>query len=240
MSALAIVTGASSGIGRAVCERLLTDGMRVAGIARDLKKFPCRDPGFTAVSIDLADVEKLPERFRALAEEHPSAAAIVCAAGQGLFGSLEECSPDQIANLLNVNFLAHALLVRAFVPRMKRAGRGDIVFIGSEAALEGHQKGSIYCATKFAVRGFAQALRKECSSAGVRVSLINPGMTRTPFFDRLDFAPGEADENFIEPGDVARAVAAILSARLGTVFDEINLSPLKKVIRFGKGKKKSR
>ncbi len=237
MPALAIVTGASSGIGRAVCERLLADGLRVAGIARDFRKFPCRDGRFTAIEIDLADVGKLPERLRALAEEHPGATAIVCAAGLGLFGSLEEFSPEEIARVVQVNFLAHALLVRAFIPRMKRAGKGDIVFIGSEAALEGHQKGSIYCATKFAVRGFAQSLREECSRAGVRVSLINPGLTRTPFFDRLDFAPGEAEENFLEPEDIARAVAAILSARPGTVFDEINLSPLKKVIRFGKGKK---
>ena len=113
-----------------------------------------------------------------------------------------------------------------------RQPRGNLVFIGSEAALQGKRKGAIYCASKFALRGFAQALRQECSRSGVAVSLINPGMVQTPFFDRLDFAPGGDETNYILPQDVAQSVAMVLASRAGTVFDEIHLTPLKHVVQF--------
>ena len=101
----------------------------------------------------------------------------------------------------------------------------DIVFTGSEAALEGARQGSIYCASKFAVRGFVQAIREECAKTRVRVSIVNPGAVRTPFFDDLHFEPGSASENAIEADDVAEVLLTILNARPGTVIDEINLSP---------------
>ena len=62
--------------------------------------------------------------------------------------------------------------------------------MGSEAALAGTAQGSLYCAAKFALRGLAQALRAECARAGIRVTLVNPGMVQSPFFDELDFRPG--------------------------------------------------
>ena len=66
-----------------------------------------------------------------------------------------------------------------------------MVLIGSEAALAGGARGAVYSATKFALRGFCQSLRQESAAAGIRVTLINPGMVRTDFFDQLDFEPGE-------------------------------------------------
>ena len=106
--------------------------------------------------------------------------------------------------------------------------------MGSEAALAGGKRGAVYSAAKFGLRGLAQALRQECAASGLRVSIINPGMVQTEFFNGLDFRPGEAPDNYILPDDVALAVQMILEARQGTVFDEINLSPQKKVIRFPK------
>ncbi|MGB1719180.1 MAG: SDR family oxidoreductase, partial [Candidatus Latescibacterota bacterium] len=116
--------------------------------------------------------------------------------------------------------------------KKRRAGR--IVLLGSEAALRGTQKGTIYCAAKFALRGFAQALREETARHGIAVTLVNPGMVRTPFFDELSFSPNRDDSCAIEPTDVAQAIHDILQARSGTVFDEINLSPQKRVIDFKK------
>jgi len=106
--------------------------------------------------------------------------------------------------------------------------------MGSEAALAGGKRGAIYSAAKFGLRGLAQALRQECAASGLRISIINPGMVKTGFFDELNFKPGDATDNYIMPEDVAGAVQLILESRAGTVFDEINLSPQKKVIRFPK------
>jgi len=109
-----------------------------------------------------------------------------------------------------------------------------LIFIGSEAALTGSRKGSIYCASKFALRGFSQALRDECAKSSVRVSLINPGMVKTDFFQDLNFEPGEHHSNYLTATDVAETVIYIINARSGIIIDEINLNPANKVINFKK------
>ena len=229
-----IVSGASSGIGRAISTRLLQQGYRVTGVARDFSKFPCDDQRFTPVCMDLSDLDELPARLDALIKKDSVIDGLICCAGSGRFGSLEEFSPPQIRKLLDLNLTSQLYLVRAVLPGMKQRGSGNIVFMGSEAALAGGKRGAVYSAAKFGLRGLAQALRQECAASGLRVSIINPGMVQTGFFNELDFRPGEAPDNYILPDDVALAVQMILEARQGTVFDEINLSPQKKVIRFPK------
>ncbi len=98
--------------------------------------------------------------------------------------------------------------------------------------MRGAKKGSIYNAVKFGLRGFAQAIRHESSQSNIHVTSINPGMVRTPFFDKTNFKPGLSPDNAILPIDIAQLILTTLEMRKGTVLDEINLSPLKKVIRF--------
>jgi NADP-dependent 3-hydroxy acid dehydrogenase YdfG len=229
-----LVSGASSGIGRAITTLLLEQGYRVTGLARDFSKFPCHDRRFTAVSMDLSDLDSLPGQLDELIRQEPAMDGVVCCAGSGRFGSLEEFSCTQIRELLDLNLTSQICLVRTLLPGMKQRKTGNIIFMGSEAALAGGKRGAIYSAAKFGLRGLAQALRQECAASGIRISIINPGMVNTEFFDALDFRPGDAADNYILPEDVARAVLLILEAREGTVFDEINLSPQKKVISFRK------
>jgi 3-hydroxy acid dehydrogenase / malonic semialdehyde reductase len=229
----AIVTGASSGIGHAICQRLLSANWEVVGLARDFAKYPCDDARFTAHSVNLADLDRLPKKLQLLTATHPQIDALVCSAGAGRFGDLEQFSYDQIRRLIDLDFTSSAFITRAYLPSMKRAGAGHLLFIGSEAALKGSQKGAVYCAAKFALRGFSQALREECARTGVRVTLVNPGMVLTPFFDELDFRPGGDPDNYILPEDVADLIFGALTARPGTVVEEINLSPQKRVVEFG-------
>ena len=127
---------------------------------------------------------------------------------------------------MDTNFLSHAIVTKCFLPLLKQQGElVDIIFTGSEAALKGSRQGSVYCASKFAIRGFAQALREECAKSSVRITLINPGAVRTPFFDDLHFEPGAAKENAIQASDVSQLLITVLNVRPGTVIDEINLSP---------------
>lgn len=238
MARTILVTGASAGIGQAICRRLLDDGDGVVGIARDFTKAGLEHKRFTPVQLDLETVDRLAEQLPALVADHADVDGLVCNAGRGRFGELEQFSYGQIRGLMDLNFTSHAFLVRSFLPQLKR-GSGDVVFTGSEAALRGTRRGAVYCASKFALRGFAQALREECSRSGVRVGIINPGMVDTAFFDDLEFRPGPDPTNLVLPEDVAAAVAMVLHARPGTVYDEINLSPLKRVIDFDAGKRQS-
>ena len=226
-----LLTGAGGGIGRSIATLLLSSDWRIVGVGRDPARPGFSQKAFSQATIDLSDLEHLPEQLRLLASEHEDIDSVVCAAGVGRFGSLEEFSYQQIRELIDINLTSQLYVVRAFLPLLKRRGRGDVVLIGSEAALAGGARGAVYSATKFALRGFCQSLRQESAAAGIRVTLINPGMVRTEFFDQLDFEPGEDLAHAIVPEDIAVAVKMVLSARAETVFDEINLSPLKKVVR---------
>jgi len=229
-----LVTGASSGIGRAIARNLLQQGHRVLGVSRDSGKFTRHMDHFTPVQLDLSRLNDIPQKIRELEQAFPELDAAVFCAGKGQFGSVEEFSYAQIEDLMTLNFTSQAFLVRALLPALKRKQHSDLIFIGSEAALKGSRKGALYCASKFAVRGFTQALREECGKSKVRVCLINPGMVNTAFFDDLSFEPGDDDSNFIEPEDVAEAVCYVLNSRAQIVIDEINLSPLNKVVKFKK------
>jgi len=229
-----VVSGASSGIGRAIASLLLEQGHRVIGLGRDFSKCDIRHPEFLPVCIDLAVLDTLPAALDRLDKSHPGIDALICCAGRGRFGSLEEFSCTQLRTLIDLNLTSHICLVRTLMPGMKQRSRGDIILMGSEAALAGGRRGSVYSAAKFGLRGFAQALRQECATSGIRVTIINPGMVKTAFFDELEFRPGDDPGNYILPEDVARAALAVLDTRAGTVIDEINLSPQKKVVRFRK------
>ncbi len=224
-----IVTGASSGIGREICIRLLGAGHEVVGIAREIDKFQPDDPHYRAERIDLAQLDELPEHLGGLSKRLPAIAGVILCAGMGRFGALEEFSYDQIRQLIDLNLISQVFVARAFLPLMKRRRRGDLILMGSEAALSGGQRGAVYSATKFALRGLAQSLRQECAGSGVRVCIINPGSVKTEFFSTLHFEPGADQQNYILPQDIADTVLHVIQSRHATVVDEINLSPLKRV-----------
>ncbi|MEE3000355.1 MAG: SDR family oxidoreductase [Pseudomonadota bacterium] len=227
-----LVTGSSSGIGKAVSEKLLAVGAMVYGIARDHDKFQPNSENYHPVNMDISDLKELSEQMLKLVMKQPKIDGLLSNAGYGDFGSLENFSPKQIISHINDNLVSHMIITRCILPHLKTKNGGNIIFIGSESALEGGAKGSLYAAAKFGLRGFAQSIRQEGSSKNIRVTLINPGMVRTNFFDSLKFKPGENQENAISPEDLADIVINVLSLNPRTVIDEINLTPLKKVIEF--------
>lgn len=229
-----LVCGASSGIGKASAALLLAQGHCVIGLGRDAGRLAVEHPEYGFIELDLSDLDAIAPAAKKLLDVYPSLDAVVFAAGYGQFGGLEQFSYRQIERLMTVNFTAQAFLTRSLLPKLKQRPCCNLIYIGSEAAFKGSRNGTIYCASKFALRGFTQALRDECGKSPVRVTLINPGMVDTPFFDTLAFAPGKQPTQALRAEDVAAAVGYALQAGSHYVIDEINLNPSTKVIEFKK------
>lgn len=228
----ALVTGASSGIGLATCRRLLRHNCRVIGIARDFSKIGLDHPLLTTHSLDLLDLAASERLIKQLARDTPPD-YFVHSSGHGLFGSIEQFSVRQIDDYLTANLTSALVICRSLLPPMRRNKAGRIIFIGSESALRAGRKGALYSAAKFGLRGLAQALREDCARDGISVSLVNPGMVRTAFFDDLHFRPAAGPDNALEADDVARLVLQIINSSKDMIIDEINLSPRNRSIDFG-------
>ncbi len=227
----ALVTGASSGIGRAICETLLARQCKVTGIARNFSKAELDHPLFQPIEQDLGELEQTSTCIKQLCKSQ-TFDFFIHSAGSGLFGSIEQFSPRQIEQYLQSNLTSTLILSHHLVPLMRRKKSGRIIFIGSESALQAGRKGALYSTAKFGLRGLAQALREDCSQHGINVSLINPGMVKTAFFDQQKFRPGNHPSNFIEASDIAELVLHIVTSNPNIVIDEINLSPRNKTIDF--------
>ena len=224
-----IVTGASSGIGFSISKKLLEQGCRVIGIARDFSKSEGLNDNFLPVQMDLSDLSALPEKLDELLAQNQSIDGVVLNAGKGRFGSLEEFSYQQIDDLLALNLTSNLYMLKALLPELKKRQSADIILIGSEAALSGGKYGSVYCASKFAIRGLAQSIRQECNKQNVRVCLINPGPVDTAFFDKLNFAPEQGSQHAVDSDSIANTVVHVLSLPAEVVMEEINVQPMKRV-----------
>ena len=227
-----LVTGSSDGIGRSITLSLLKSRAKVIGLARDHSKFNPDTKNYIKYKTDFSNEEILLKTIAKIINEHKDLDCLISNAGFGKFGTLETFSTKEINDFIFTNLTSHMILTNKILPHLKKIRKGNIIFIGSESALKGGKNGSLYSAAKFGLRGFSQSIREESCSKNIHVSLINPGMVRTSFFNNLDFMPGEDKSNAIEPDDIGKIIIDILSTRNGSVIEEINLSPLKKVIKF--------
>ena len=227
-----LVTGSSSGIGYEITSNLLDLGAKVIGIARNHDKSNLENKNYITYNCDVSIHDKLEILLKQILKDHPQINCLISNAGYGNFGPLENYSTLQINKFLSTNLTSHLVITKHLLPHFKRNKIGDIIFIGSEAGLSGAKNGSLYCTAKFGLKGFSEALSKDVVNNNIRVSIINPGMVRTDFFENLNFEPGDSEENAISLRDVSSTVAYILGLSRNTIVDEINLSPSKKAIKF--------
>ena len=180
-----LITGASSGIGAAAATRLSRAGWSVWGSSRAPERQDA-NAGVRWVPLELGDEASVQRAVAQVLETEADLDAVVCNAGLGIFGSLEETPLAEARALFDANVLGTLATVRAALPAIRRA-RGRIVLVGSLAGrapipFQGH-----YSATKAAVDAMAQSLANELHAHGVQVSLIEPGDIQTAFNDGLDF-----------------------------------------------------
>ena len=227
-----LVTGSSSGIGYEIAFKLLDLGVKVIGIARNHDRFKLENKNYITYNCDVSTPKKLEILLKQILKDHPEINCLISNAGYGDFGPLENFSTLQIDNFISTNLTSHLVITKLLLPHFKRIKMGDIIFIGSEAGLLGAKNGSLYCAAKFGLRGFSEALRKDVANKNIRVSIINPGMVKTDFFANLNFEPGDDQGNSISLEDISSTVIYILRLSRNTNIDEINISPSNKAIKF--------
>ena len=170
-----LVTGASSGIGRAIAERLLREGYRVTGTSRDPQKVRNKVPGVRYLPMDAADPESVQELVKALGEVD----ILINNAGQSQIGPLEAVPASRVRSLFDVNFFGVAGLTKALLPQMRKRRSGTIISISSMSGIFGVGFTPVYCASKFALEGLMRSLRQEMHPYGVKVVLIQPGYIAT-------------------------------------------------------------
>ena len=177
---LALVTGASAGIGLATARALAAEGARVVLAARRLDRIQAiakELPGARAVALDVRDG---PAVVAALGSDPFDIAVVNAGLGLGL-GPLDQGSIEDWSTMIDTNVKGVLHTLKAVTPGMRARGRGDVVLLGSVAGRQSYPGGNVYCATKFAVRGLYESLRVDFAGSGLRFSTVDPGMVETDF-----------------------------------------------------------
>ena len=219
-----VVTGASSGIGRAVAIILAKGGARVALVARGAKRLREAEREMSAhgtvieCACDVADEGGVLRMAQRVDAEFGSVDVLINNAGFAVYGKVESLSAAEIRAHMETNYFGAVHCTKAFLPYMLERGSGKIVNVASVAASFGLPGIAAYCASKFAMLGFSEALRGELHGTGVGVTVVSPIAVRTPFFDHESFAgiPRYSPIS-LSPERVARAVVGAIGSRRGEI-----------------------
>ncbi len=202
-----LLTGATGGLGRATAELLAANG---ASLVLSSRKRPELEALATSLAGDghMTIVSDLAEAGAAemLAADAGEVHILIANAGLPGTGKLESFSAEEVTRALRVNLEAPALMARALAPAMEARGEGHMVFVSSLAGKAPAPRSSVYCATKFGLRGFAMSLRADLAKAGVGVSIVSPGFIRDAGMFADAGAKAPAAMGTATPGDVADAV----------------------------------
>lgn len=180
----ALVTGASSGMGKEIAKRLISDGFKVYVAARSVDKMRDLEKlGARALHMDLSDDEAIKAAVETILAESGGVDVLVNNAGFGLYGPVEEISTDEARYQFEVNVFGPARLTQLLLPAMRQKGSGTIVNITSMGGKIYTLLGAWYHATKHALEGWSDSLRLELAPFGIKVVIVEPGLIETGFGD---------------------------------------------------------
>lgn len=224
--AVAIVTGASSGIGRCLCELLIGRGATVVAVARreerlkELRESPRGRVIRVAGDITESDVR---DKIVDIAQSVRGGAVdlLVNNAGIGAIGPFADATPERLRRMMEVNFFAPVELTRQLLPSLRQGRAAVICNIGSVLGHRAVPNKSEYCASKFALHGWGDSLRAELAGDGIQVTIVSPSTTKSEFFESLietDAAQSSRSIGSWTPERVARTTLASIRARRSEVI----------------------
>ena len=173
-----LITGITSGFGKAMAERLASEGHKVYGTHRKAKEFI---PGVTYIKAESTVQEEVEAAVKQVVDAEGVIDVFINNAGMGIGGPLEFCSIEDCQRQMDVNFMGMVRYIREVVPVMRRQGHGHIICFSSIGGLVGLPYQGMYSASKFAIEGYCEALRLEIRKFGINVTTIEPGDFATAF-----------------------------------------------------------
>ena len=227
---VAIVTGASRGIGQAIATELAKEGARLSLVSRSgqalrasAKEVKRLGAECLVSPADVAHEDQVTKIVTATAERFGQIDILVNGAGFAAFKPLEETSEAEWDAMLDANLKGAFLCMKQTIPYLLRQGRGDIVNIASVAGLQPFLNSSAYCASKFGIIGLSKAVSLEFRARGIRVITICPGAVNTSLWDTVSQPPERS--RMLKPEEVARAVVAAITLSGRSVVDMLTLTP---------------
>lgn len=224
MNKTALITGATSGIGRATAIRLANEGFRLILTGRrqerldELSHKLSEKTDVYTMSFDVRDKKRVAEMIEALPDEFDQIDILVNNAGNahGL-DPIQSGSDEDWDNMIDINVKGLLYVSKAVIPKMINKGSGHIINIGSTAGKEVYPKGNVYCASKHAVDAINQGMRMDLNEYGIRVGAVNPGLVQTAFSEvRFKGDKERADQVYkgfapLKPEDIADIIHFVVT-----------------------------
>ncbi|RXJ49962.1 SDR family oxidoreductase [Gelidibacter gilvus] len=224
----AIVTGASGGLGAAISETLIQNGTKVYGLARNTQALHTLQKRlgaqFIPVPLDISNYEAVKSWVSETFSENNGPDILINNAGAGSFGKIDEMPTEEWAAMINTNLNGLYYITSQVASLLKKKKEGShIINIGSILGSMGRAEGAAYCATKYGVQGFTDALFKELRFFNIKVTCFNPGSIDTHFFESSGIA---AHTNMLQPHDLANTVVHLLQTPDNMLISDITIRPL--------------
>lgn len=231
---VALITGASAGIGRAIARAFLGEGADLVVVARREERLTelaaeaeRLGRACIAVSGDVREEETAQRALQAALERLGRLDILVNNAGVGVYKRIEETELADYERMMDTNMRSTFIFTRQVVPALLRRQAGTIITIASMAGVMGFPGEAVYCATKFAQVGFMQALDRELRPKGIKVGVICPGGVKTEFaIGSGRTAEGVAESEMLEAEDVAAAALLMATQRAGARIMEVRMRPM--------------
>ena len=225
---IAVVTGASSGLGAAFAGALVAKGAIVYGLARNLDKLDALQKqlgkSFIPVKMDITDQKAIVAWVKKTFSDDLLPNILINNAGAGYFNKIDELPLQQWHDMINTNLNGVFYISSNLVPLMKKNNAScHIINIGSILGKTTRPDSAAYSATKYGIQGFSEALSKELRPCNIKVTCVNPGSIETHFFEQSGIEP---HSNMLQPKDIAAFIIHVLETPGNMLIDEITLRPL--------------
>jgi len=225
----ALVTGATSGLGKYITIQLSKKKIKVIGIARNKKRLETLkktigNKYFDYVVFDLRKIAEIKKISKIILQKENFIDILINNAGLYKQSNLQNTDISEINDLIDTNLKAPIILTKIFSDFMKKKKKGYIINISSIAGKIPINNSSVYCSTKFGLSGFGSALNKELKDKGIKVCTIFPGGINTPLWKTINYRPGNL-KDALQPADVYKIIDLVLNFKKNVNFSEAVLMP---------------